>query len=95
MADPKTVRLRVGGKRQITLPVAATERLGIATGDELEARIHQDKIELVPLVAVPKEQAWFWTPEWQKKEREAEAARAAGGYTEHDTIDDLITGLNK
>jgi AbrB family looped-hinge helix DNA binding protein len=91
----KAVRVRVGGKRQITLPAAATEQLGLAKGDELEARILEDRIELVPLVAVPKEQAWFWTPDWQKKEREAEAARAAGDYTEHETIDDLIAGLKK
>jgi hypothetical protein len=27
---------------------------------------------------VPADQAWFWTPEWQAKEREADADLAAG-----------------
>ncbi len=40
-------------------------------------------------ITVPREQAWFWTPEWQAKEKEAEAARAAGDYSEFDSVDDL------
>jgi hypothetical protein len=27
---------------------------------------------------IPADQLWFWTPEWQAKEREADADRAAG-----------------
>jgi hypothetical protein len=27
---------------------------------------------------IPADQRWFWTPEWQAKEREADADRAAG-----------------
>jgi len=27
---------------------------------------------MVPAKVVPKDQAWFYTPEWQQKEREAD-----------------------
>jgi bifunctional DNA-binding transcriptional regulator/antitoxin component of YhaV-PrlF toxin-antitoxin module len=90
-----TARIRIRGRRQITLPPQATEALGVAEGDELEARILSDRIELIPLVAIPKDQAWFWTPEWQAKEREAEADLAAGNYHEFATADKLVARLKK
>jgi len=89
------VRIRIRGKRQITLPPEATRALGVGEGDELEARILADRIELIPMVAVPKDQAWFWTPEWQAKEREAEAALAAGDYKEFKSAIKLVAGLKK
>lgn len=87
--------IRVGGKRQITLPQEAARRFGIGTGDELEARILDDRIELRPMVSVPKSQAWFWTPEWQAKESEAESARQAGDYRQFGSAKKLIAGLRK
>lgn len=39
------------------------------------------------------DQAWFWTPEWQAKEREADEARAAGLYCEFSDVCDLIASL--
>lgn len=39
------------------------------------------------------EQAWFWTPEWQAKEREADDAIAQGNYQDFDSADDFINSL--
>lgn len=94
-ATKDAVRVRIGKKRQITLPEAAAARLGVGVGDELEARILDDRIELIPMVAVPRDQAWFWTPDWQAKEREAEAARRAGDYAEFKTAGRLVAALKK
>ena len=91
MRTAKTVRIRVREKRQITLPQEA----GLAEGDELEARIYRDRIELVPMVPVPRDQAWFWSREWQAKEREADEARAAGEYSEFSDVGGLIAGLKE
>ncbi|MGH2994657.1 MAG: AbrB/MazE/SpoVT family DNA-binding domain-containing protein [Solirubrobacterales bacterium] len=38
-------------------------------------------------------QAWFWTPEWQQGEREAEAQLAAGESTVYESTDDFISHL--
>ena len=94
-ATKNAVRVRIGKKRQITLPEAAAARLGVDVGDELEARILDNRIELIPMVAVPRDQAWFWTPEWQAKERQAEAARRAGDYAEFKTAGRLVAALKK
>ncbi len=38
-------------------------------------------IQLRPFQAIPADQAWFWTPEWQAGEREASEDIAAGRTT--------------
>ena len=94
-ASKNAVRVRIGRKRQITLPEAAATRLGVGAGDELEARILDDRVELIPMVAVPRDQAWFWTPDWQAKERQAEAARRTGDYAEFKGAGRLVAALKK
>ena len=41
----------------------------------------------------PPDQAWFWTDEWQKGEREVDEALANGEYDEFDNVDELIKDL--
>jgi hypothetical protein len=40
------------------------------------------------------EQAWFWTPEWQAGEREADEDIKVGRYKDFSTMDDLLNDLN-
>lgn len=55
-------------------------------------RKHQVTIPKV----IPKDQAWFWTPEWQQKEREADEeiaqGRLSGPFT---TAEALIKHLRR
>jgi hypothetical protein len=39
------------------------------------------------------DQAWFWTEEWQRKEREADAEIAAGQTTFHASTDEFIDAM--
>jgi hypothetical protein len=48
-----------------------------------------------PYVAVPAEQAWFWTNEWQAKEREADENLAAGHVTTFDTAEGFLAHLER
>ena len=41
------------------------------------------------------EQAWFWTREWQDKEREADADLAAGRTTRYDSDDEFLAALDE
>ena len=52
------------------------------------------RVELVPVVAIPADQAWFWTDRWQAMEREADADIAAGRVTSVDGIDELVALLD-
>ena len=49
----------------------------------------------MPHVSIPAEDAWFWTPEWQAKEREADEAIAAGDYTTFDSGAEFLAHLEK
>lgn len=64
----KSVRLR--GKNQITIPAELIDELQLKEGEQLEIQIENGHLVLVPVITVEKDQAWFWTPEWQQEEKE-------------------------
>ena len=41
------------------------------------------------------EQAWFWTREWQAKEREADDDVAAGRGTTYESDDEFLAALDE
>lgn len=86
-------RIRLGAKRQLTLPRRALAKLRLREGDYLELRVTDDHIELVPLAMIPRDQLWFWTPEWQAKEREADEDLAKGRYKIYKNMREAISSL--
>ncbi|WP_066188315.1 MULTISPECIES: AbrB/MazE/SpoVT family DNA-binding domain-containing protein [Gracilibacillus] len=66
----KSVRLR--GKNQVTIPTDVIEQLQLKEGEQLEVAIENGRIVLIPVITIERDQAWFWTEEWQKGEREAD-----------------------
>jgi len=64
--------VRIGPKHQITIAKDIFEALDLKVGDFLDAHIEDNTIVLVPQKLIPKDQAWFWTEEWQKGEKEAD-----------------------
>lgn len=87
--------LTVRKNAQITLPAGIRKKAHIEEGDILEAEVRGDEIVLTPKKLIDKSQAWFWTEEWQKGEREADADIAAGRVKEFDNVEDLIKDLNR
>jgi bifunctional DNA-binding transcriptional regulator/antitoxin component of YhaV-PrlF toxin-antitoxin module len=71
-------RITLRAKGQLTLPeeIRATARL--EDGDLFDAEITEDGILLRPRKVIDATQAWFWSPEWQAGEREADTDRASG-----------------
>ncbi|MGD0982028.1 MAG: AbrB/MazE/SpoVT family DNA-binding domain-containing protein [Solirubrobacteraceae bacterium] len=51
-------------------------------------------IELHPQLAIPADQAWFWTERWQAMEVEADAEVAAGRVTRHGSGGALLEQLD-
>jgi antitoxin MazE len=64
--------IKIGPKHQITIPKTIFASLGLEAGDYVETIVEDGTIRLVPQKLVPKDQAWFWTKEWQKGEAEAD-----------------------
>ena len=63
---------------QITIPADIRERMHIRVGTLLAFRVDHGEIMLKPKVLVDEDQAWFWTKEWQKEEKEVDKARKKG-----------------
>lgn len=78
----------------ITIPAAVRRQFGLdQPGAQVEIVVRDGEIVLVPHVAVPTVQRWFWTPEWQAMEREADQDLAAGRSTDFDTGEDFLAHL--
>ncbi len=45
-------------------------------------------------IEVDKDQLWYWTKEWQEKEREADEDLRAGRYEDFDDFGDFIDWMN-
>jgi bifunctional DNA-binding transcriptional regulator/antitoxin component of YhaV-PrlF toxin-antitoxin module len=63
------------GRGVVSLPAKLRRKLRLdEKGAQVEVVERADGvIELRPLLAIPADEAWFWTPEWQAGEREADA----------------------
>ena len=92
----KTHYVAVQSRGTIALPADLRRRLHLEEpGAQLQIIEHEDgRVELVPVLAVPADQAWFWTDRWQAMEREADAEIAAGRVTVVDGVDEPIAHLD-
>ena len=88
----KTHLLTVQSRGTVALPAELRRRLRLDQEDAQIKLIETDdgRIELVPVVAVPADQTWFWTARWQEMERQADADVAAGRTVVTDGLDDLM-----
>ncbi|HEV2361633.1 MAG TPA: AbrB/MazE/SpoVT family DNA-binding domain-containing protein [Acidimicrobiales bacterium] len=71
-------RTTLRAKGQLTLPDDIRRAAHLEQGDLLEAELTAEGILLRPQKLIDATQAWFWSPEWQAGEREADADLAAG-----------------
>ena len=79
----------------MTLPADLRQRVGARTGDVFVADVEDNLLVLRPKRLIDAEDAWFWTPEWQKGEREADADIKAGRVYRARSVKDLIASLKK
>ena len=92
----KTHILTVRSRGTVSLPVQLRRRLHLDQADSQIKLIEHDdgRVELIPIVTVPADQAWFWTDRWQAMEREADADIAAGREIVVEGADELVAHLD-
>jgi AbrB family looped-hinge helix DNA binding protein len=89
-------RARMRHKGQVTLPREVREALHIDEGDEVQFTVTKDgQVTLRGFTSIPADQRWFWTPEWQAGEREADEQIAAGGGRVFYDIDEMLDDLDR
>jgi AbrB family looped-hinge helix DNA binding protein len=78
---PHLTTLAIRRKGVVTIPEAIRQELDLQEGDHLVATVEDGRLVLIPASVIPDDQAWFWTPEWQAKEAEADREIAEGDGT--------------
>jgi len=62
--------------------------------EKLLELLKKRKITTRPRKVIYRNQEWFWTKEWQKKEKEADQELAKGKYKEFNNVKDLLKDLH-
>ena len=86
---------RVGQSYQVAIPRQISQRLGLKINDYLDVRVEGARIILEPQVLVPKDQAYFYTPEWQADERKAAEDLRKGRVTRTKNLKELFGQLDR
>lgn len=85
---------KIGQNYQVALPKEIVKNLHLHTNDYLDIEIKDNKIILEPQVLIPKDQAYFYTPEWQEEEFQAHEDIKKGYVTKTKNLKGLIKELN-
>ena len=80
-------------KGTITIPSSIRRAARLEEGDPVEVELTDDGILLRPKKVIDATQAWFWTPEWQAKEREADEDLAAGRFERFNSDEEFLAAL--
>jgi len=87
--------VQVRKKFQITLPKSVREDLFLDEGDLLAVEIRDHELVLRPQKLIDRDQVWYWSPEWQAAEHEADKDIKAGHVHRFTDIEDAISFLNE
>jgi AbrB family looped-hinge helix DNA binding protein len=60
-----TVKIRE--KYQVTIPEEVRGKIPLKVGERVEVTARGTEIVIRPIVEIPRDQAWFWTKEWQEQ----------------------------
>jgi len=71
--------------------------MNLEPGDEIDIRVENGTAYLIPIatIKIPRDQAWFWTKEWQEKEREADVDIAEGKVQNFESLEALMKDLHR
>ncbi|MDP9074495.1 MAG: AbrB/MazE/SpoVT family DNA-binding domain-containing protein [Actinomycetota bacterium] len=86
-------RVTLRAKGQLTLPEEIRRAAQLEVGDELEAELTDGGVLLRSQKPVDLSQAWYWTPDWQAGEREADAQHGARGGETFDSGEEFLAAL--
>lgn len=86
---------KLGQNYQIALPKVIIKALRLHVNDYLDISIKENKVIIEPQVIIPKDQAYFYTPEWQKGEIEAQEDIKKGRVTKTKNLKELFKELDR
>lgn len=79
---------------QLKLSPRLRRSLGLRSGEYLHVKIVGHSLILTPQKVLDKDQAYFWSAEWQAAEQAAQADIETGRTKSFDDVERLISELN-
>lgn len=89
------ITTRVNEKYEVAIPPLARKKLHIETGDSLEVTIEPGCLILKPKNIPDDSQSYFWTKEWQEKEKEVDKDYKTGRYQTAQDVDEFFHKLQE
>lgn len=86
---------KIGQSFQVAIPKEIVRRLNLKADDYVDIVVSGGRIIMEPQVVVPKDQAYFYTSEWQVEESQAQKDIQAGRYTRARNLDELFEEIDK
>ncbi|OIO38157.1 MAG: hypothetical protein AUJ72_03035 [Candidatus Omnitrophica bacterium CG1_02_46_14] len=80
---------------QVTIPAEIRKALSIQIGTLVDFVVEKGALVIRPKRLVDEDQAWFWTKEWQKDEKEAERAIRKGDVVKFDSVQEMKKHFEK
>jgi AbrB family looped-hinge helix DNA binding protein len=59
--------VKVREKYQVTIPEEVRAKIPLKVGERVEVTARGTEIVVRPIVEIPRDQAWFWSEEWQRQ----------------------------
>jgi AbrB family looped-hinge helix DNA binding protein len=57
--------VKVREKYQVTIPEEVRGKIPLKVGERVEVTARDNEIVIRPIVEIPRDQAWFWSKQWQ------------------------------
>jgi len=86
---------KLGKNYQVAIPKEVVTSLHLRLHDYLDITVKNDKIVMEPQLVIPKDQAYFYTSEWQKEEAEAREDIKEGRVTKTKDLKGLFRQLDR
>lgn len=86
-----TVKVRT--KYQVTIPEDVRKHIPLEIGSRVMVIARGDEIVIKPVIEVPRDQAWFWSKEWQEMEKKATEDEINGKTTIFEDEEEAIKWL--
>lgn len=88
--------LTMQSRGTVALPPALRRKYALdKPGAQVEITEREDGvIEVRPLVAVPASQAYYWSKDWQTRERQVDAHLDRGEFTDHPDVGEFLGHLD-
>ena len=85
---------KLGQNYQLALPKEIIETLHLRVNDYLDIKIENNKVVIEPQIMIPKDQAYFYTPEWQEGEIKAAEDIQKGKVSKTKNLKELFKKLD-